>query len=188
MIRLIENFDSIDWGGGKSTELFIFPETGSYQSRDFSFRLSTATVEIEESVFTPLAGVQRKLMVLDGEMHLSHENQHETLLGKFDVDEFDGGWITKSKGCCTDFNLMLKGGAKGSLKGLTLKDKEKLDGEFFGNHFFVWVFSGEVQILFGEKEFSLKEKELLYISEAMSGRVSMEGKAPSDLVVLDILL
>ncbi len=187
MVQIFKSFQTIDWGGGKSTELFIFPETGSYQSRDFSFRLSTATVEIEESVFTPLAGVQRKLMVLDGEMHLSHEEQHEAQLGKFDVDEFNGGWTTKSKGCCTDFNLMLKNGAKGSLKGLTLKDQEKLDGEFFGNHFFVWVFSGEVQIHFGEEEYSLKEKELLYISDALSGRVSMEGKATSDLVVLDIL-
>lgn len=187
MVQIFKSFQTIDWGGGKSTELFIFPETSNYKERDFKFRLSTATVEAEESVFTPLTGVQRKLMVLEGEMWLEHEGHHEAQLGKFEVDEFDGGWNTRSKGCCTDFNLMLKDGAKGSIKGLKLGKNEVLEGEFFGNHFFVWLFKGNAKIHFANEEYFLKEKELLCISDAIQGRITMEGQVSTDLVILDVL-
>ena len=53
------------WSGGLTTELFIYPEGSAYSERNFDFRLSTATVEIETSVFTPLPHVQRTLMVLE---------------------------------------------------------------------------------------------------------------------------
>jgi environmental stress-induced protein Ves len=37
------------WSGGETTELFISPEGSSYKKRDFDFRLSTATVEVNQS-------------------------------------------------------------------------------------------------------------------------------------------
>ena len=65
-----EEQTTIRWSGGLSTELYIFPEDSEYVERNFKYRLSTATVEIEQSVFTPLPGVDRTLMVLEGEMKL----------------------------------------------------------------------------------------------------------------------
>ncbi len=39
------------WSGGTTTELFIYPEVAEYSERNFDFRISTATVEVEESNF-----------------------------------------------------------------------------------------------------------------------------------------
>jgi len=83
--------------------------------------LSTATVEVETSVFTPLEGISRTLLVLDGEMTLSHLGQHTKTCGKFEIDRFDGSWITSSVGKCTDFNLMTNGKTSGTLEGLMIK-------------------------------------------------------------------
>ena len=43
----------VAWSGGSTTELFIFPPTGNYRKRNFDFRLSTATVEVDTSDFLP---------------------------------------------------------------------------------------------------------------------------------------
>lgn len=61
------------WSGGETTELFIYPENANYKAGNYQFRLSTATVEIEASTFTPLPGVDRTLIVLEGEMQLDHK-------------------------------------------------------------------------------------------------------------------
>ena len=51
-----ESFTTSPWNGGSTTELFIYPMTSKYTSRNFHFRLSTATVNVEESTFTSLPG------------------------------------------------------------------------------------------------------------------------------------
>ena len=53
------------WSGGTTTELSIAPENGNYQSRDFLWRLSSATVELEESTFTSLPDFDRIILTLD---------------------------------------------------------------------------------------------------------------------------
>ena len=45
------------WSGGTTTELFIWPEGADYAKREFSVRVSSARVGLEESDFTPLVGV-----------------------------------------------------------------------------------------------------------------------------------
>lgn len=187
MVQIFDSFNTIDWGGGKSTELFIFPLNSQYKERNFKFRLSTATVEIKSSVFTPLGGVQRKLMVLEGEMNLDHTNKHNSQLKKFDVDEFEGGWETKSSGCCVDFNLMLRENEKGSLNGISLKKDEEINGEFFGKHFFIWTYKGEVEVQADNETKMLKEKDLFYLSDAVGGRVSIKGLNDSDVILVDII-
>ena len=49
-----------------TTELSIAPENGNYQSRDFLWRLSSATVELEESTFTSLPDFDRIILTLEG--------------------------------------------------------------------------------------------------------------------------
>lgn len=187
MIQIIDNFQTIDWGGGQSTELFIFPKDSEYKKRNFIFRLSTASVELHETVFSSLENVHRKLMILEGEMSLQHEGNHISNLKKFDVDEFDGGWITKSKGQCVDFNLMLMNQTKGSLKGLTLNSGEELEGEFFGNHFFVWSYKGEAEVLIDNQSHQLKQKSLLNVFKANCGRIVIKAKSLSELVIVEII-
>lgn len=187
MIQIINSFHTIDWGGGKSTELFIFPENANYAKREFDFRLSTATVEIEESLFSPLEGVDRKLMILEGEMHLYHENHHEKLLKKYDVDEFHGGWKTRSEGKCVDFNLMLKNGTKGSVKGLSLEKGASQNGHFFGSHFFIWIYSGEIELEHENQSKILKKMELIHLCESTNKNISFKAKQSSEIVIVEIL-
>src|SRR5688572_3384171 len=116
----IEQFTSdsrttINWASGTSTEIFIYPYDGSFADLNFLFRISTATVEAEESTFTFFEGITRHLMILKGELELIHEGRYTKHLKPFDQDTFSGEWSTSSKGKVTDFNLMLKAGATGSL-------------------------------------------------------------------------
>lgn len=46
------------WSGGTTTQLAIYPEDADYGKRNFTWRLSSATVEAEESVFTSLPGIK----------------------------------------------------------------------------------------------------------------------------------
>ena len=109
------------WSGGTTTELFIHPHGSNYQQRDFLFRISSARVEQEESVFTRLEGFKRHLMVLEGELEIIHHGHHQKKMKPFDTDYFMGEWETSAKGCVTDFNLMLAQGLTGELKQLYLE-------------------------------------------------------------------
>ena len=62
--------------GGTTTQLFIYSWNETYSNLQFDFRISTATVEVETSIFTQLPGVRRTLMVLDGTMELHHQHHH----------------------------------------------------------------------------------------------------------------
>lgn len=106
---------TINWASGTSTEIFIYPSDGSFAERDFLFRISTATVEAEESTFTFFEGITRHLMILKGNLELIHEGRYTKELKPYEQDTFSGEWPTKAKGKVTDFNLMVKDGATGSL-------------------------------------------------------------------------
>ncbi len=97
-IRKAFSFCTTGWSGGETTELFINPQNSQFKDRDFIFRLSMATVEVEKTQFTSLPGCTRKLMVLRGEMILSHVNQHSKKLKPFDQDRFLGDWGTNAEG------------------------------------------------------------------------------------------
>lgn len=106
------------WSGGSTTELCVYPAGTSYAGRDFSVRISSAVVELEQSDFTPLPGYQRYLMPLTAGVRLEHEGHHKAVLAPYEVDCFSGGWRTRAFGSCRDFNLMLAGGWQGELRAL----------------------------------------------------------------------
>ena len=104
------------WSGGETREFLLFPEGASYAGRDFLWRVSSATVELLESDFTPLPDYRRYLTPLSGALKLSQDGGPFRTLGALEVLEFDGGAETKSRGEVTDFNLMLrKGEAEGGM-------------------------------------------------------------------------
>lgn len=99
-----------DWAGGSTIELWLWPEDGSYASRDFQARISSATVRLEESNFTALPGVVRYITPLSGGFTLSHPDGRAVTMSPLDEPyRFDGGAATHCSGKATDFNLMLKG-------------------------------------------------------------------------------
>jgi len=110
------------WSGGKTTQLAIYPEEADYSKRDFKWRISTAEVEVDESLFTHLPGIQRIIMILDGDMSLQHQGKPSMHLSPFEQDRFDGGWTTRSIGKVTDFNLMLAEGCEGDIRTIHMND------------------------------------------------------------------
>lgn len=173
---------TINWAGGTSTEVFVYPSDGDFATRNFTFRISTATVEVEESTFTFFEGITRHLMVLEGELELNHTDRYAKLLKKYDQDTFSGEWPTTAKGKVTDFNLMLKNGATGSLTHTELDEGKKTVVAKRSDYCFVFIayglctidgtslFAGDlVQIEQGEaKLIAIEDCDLITISVSLN--------------------
>ena len=114
------NFQTSKWSGGTTTQLYIYPAHSSYADKNFDLRISMAKVEVEESSFTSLPGVYRKLMILEGAITIHHEGQYSKQLKPFDVENFKGDWKTTSLGICTDFNVMTTGEKQSELYHLSM--------------------------------------------------------------------
>lgn len=114
------------WSGGKTRELYIMPETSDYKALDFDWRLSTATLEIEESVFTKLPRVKRYIMSLTGPLELAHNGSWQTIEA-FTCHSFSGDDHTESRGKLTDFNLMTRKGYRGQITAKHLHIDEEVN-------------------------------------------------------------
>lgn len=109
------------WSGGTTTQVAIAPEGAVYADRDFLWRISSASVDLDESDFTALPDYHRWISTLKGGMTLSHEGGEKIVLAPYEVHQFDGGVDTHSWGRCTDFNLMLrKGKCRGVVRSIKL--------------------------------------------------------------------
>lgn len=152
------------WSGGTTTQLAIYPKDATYSQRNFKWRLSSAKVEAEESIFTSLPGINRIIMISEGEMTLEHKNHYKKLLKRFDQDSFSGSWTTKSYGKVVDFNLMMSEGCDGELEDIHLgKDETKI-------------------ITFHNKKGFSQYTEAIY---CVSGGISIEVK-PEEIFVMHI--
>ena len=105
-----KDYKTSQWSGGTTTELLIWPEGADYAKREFQVRISSATVELAESDFTPLQGVMRYITPLSGGFTLTHPGCEPVVMGPMDAPyRFSGETTTHCVGVATDFNLMLKG-------------------------------------------------------------------------------
>lgn len=159
-----------NWSGGTTTQIAIYPKDAVYSERNFKWRLSSAVVELEESVFTSLPGIHRLIMVLEGEMRLEHEGHHTVLLKPFDQDSFSGDWTTKSFGKVRDFNLMMAAGCTGQLTPFALEDKGSTTVTVTkpGSHKItsaLYCVDGTLNVLIGDKtSYDLQTGDLLLLS------------------------
>lgn len=117
-LRRKAEFTPVPWPGGTTTELFIHPSGTSNAERNFECRISSATVELEESVFSDFSGYERHIAPLAGTMRLEHEGHHSVTLHPCETDSFSGDWRTRSFGKCVDFNLIHRPGWKGNIRGV----------------------------------------------------------------------
>ena len=126
IVRTEKDYKVSKWSGGDTTELYLYPENGDYKTGNFQLRISSATVEADQSEFTSLPGVERYLMIFQGHLDMVHGEKEKVSLEPYEVDHFDGGVPTVSYGKVVDFNLMLKNGAGGRMEALCLdKGEEK---------------------------------------------------------------
>lgn len=144
------------WLGGTTTQLAIYPEGASYADRNYLFRISTATVEAEESVFTSLQGVSRIIMILDGVLRLEHKGRHTNTLSKFETDSFEGDWETRGFGKVWDFNLMTRDGVQGEVFGTSLMKDEIISFQFKNGSEFTGLY-----VIKGRMSISLPELHIL---------------------------
>lgn len=168
--KLLKKIDykTTKWSGGNTTELFIYPEDSSYEKRDFLFRLSSATVNLEKSTFTKLEGISRKLMLLSGQMELVHKDKHTKKLIPFMQDGFMGEWDTQSYGKAKDFNLMTRLNSSGELKHINiLPNSEELlelkSIEASKCIEILYSFDNSVNIFIEKEELLLEKEECLIV-------------------------
>jgi environmental stress-induced protein Ves len=174
---------TINWASGTSTELFIHPSNGSFAERNFLYRISTATVEAEESTFTFFEGITRHLMILKGELKLIHEGRYSKHLRPYDQDTFSGEWSTFSKGKVTDFNLMLKEGATGSLVHRRIEPGCNASFHAKTDHYFIYMASGTAALSNGN---TAKAGDILRIESGFE--LTIHSHESCDLVVIEVLV
>lgn len=185
-----DKFNTINWPGGTSTQLYIYPETSDYALRNFDFRLSTARVEVEKSDFTPLSGISRKIMILDGEIEISHKNHYTKKLNEFDIDEFEGDWETSSIGICVDFNLMTRGKTKGKLNSLKIKKNQHYNFSLtkLYSKQFIYLYTGRISFILNNKEHLLKQGELLILDDLNIQDIQFNTIEKSNLIISQVVL
>ncbi|MFC5269289.1 HutD family protein [Adhaeribacter terreus] len=174
---------TINWASGTSTEIFIHPSNGSFADRNFLFRISTATVETEESAFTFFEGITRHLMILKGELELIHEGRYTKHLKPFDQDTFSGEWSTRSKGKVTDFNLMLKAGATGSLTHHRIEAGNGMEFTGKTTYYFLFFATGTAILSNGN---TAKPGDLIRIGNGT--KVTIQAQERCDLVEIEVML
>ncbi|KRM30668.1 hypothetical protein FC83_GL001804 [Agrilactobacillus composti DSM 18527 = JCM 14202] len=100
-----DSYEVSEWTGGKTTELFLFPELTSYSKRNFEIRISSATIELAESTFSDLTGYRRTLIPLTDPITLIFDNAVKRV-NPFQQVQFAGSEAVRAHGCTTDFNVM----------------------------------------------------------------------------------
>lgn len=180
-----QSHKTTNWSGGTTTELFIYPRESEYQKRNFLFRVSTATIEIEESQFTKLDEVNRKIMILDGKIELIHEGRYSKNLDKFDTDTFSGEWNTRSIGKATDFNLMTKGNVNGHMLhlGFETENAKKVNFNVKTQKALFYIYSGKLKIC----DKTVESGDVIFF-ETLSNDKSIDVKAvkKSDIIVVEL--
>jgi uncharacterized protein len=152
------------WSGGTTTQLCIYPFQANLGARDFDFRISTASVEVESSTFSKFVGFHRVLMILEGSLTIHHANKYAKHLHAFDSDEFDGEWDTSSEGKVVDFNVIYSRKVKHVEVEKEVYTERQLQTLNWGQNNFIgfYVLSGSMKIggkQVKKKDFMLIEKE-----------------------------
>lgn len=173
MIEIIKKEKRVvsSWSGGKTEQLYIYPQDAIYSKRNFKFRISIATTEQEESNFTKLKDTKRIISILEGNIKLRHLEHYEIELQPYEIDRFSGDWETNSKGKVRDFNLMIKEGEGDFFfKETEIKDTFNFKKENAFN--FIFCIEGEIEI-----EGKILKKEELLITDLEKLEIVMSNKS-----------
>lgn len=114
------------WSGGTTNQLYIFPEDAQFSERNFDFRISSATIEVDESTFTSLPAYNRILAVLEGRLELMHIGKPSTRLEEYEQVFFHGSWETSSIGKVRDFNVIFNANYDVEMQFIAVTETEKI--------------------------------------------------------------
>ncbi len=183
------------WSGGTTTQVAIAPEGAVYADRDFLWRISSASVDLDESDFTALPDYHRWISTLKGGMTLSHEGGEKIVLAPYEIHQFDGGVDTHSWGRCTDFNLMLrKGKCQGVIRSLKLSAGEKADVAFesapseqFPNaDLLIFCGEGKAVVTLGDEQIVLEGLHSALVKDAVGASVTVETTENAAFMIAEV--
>ena len=171
-----QDYQISSWSGGKTIQIAIAPEGAVYADRDFLWRLSSATVDLEESDFTALPDYVRLIAPVHGQMELTHNGGTPVNLMPYEVHRFDGADATHSRGQCTDFNLMLRKGACGgrlSPLGDGSSREEILTPEPGTEVLVIYCTEGHVSVMYKGEHMVLAGREAAMLQGRLTGPVTL---------------
>ena len=179
-VTLLNSTDYLasQWSGGSTTQMAIEPAGAVYADRDFLWRLSSATVELEESLFTALPAYDRLIATLSAPIELSHDGGERFELKPYAVHAFDGGAETRSWGQCVDFNLMLrKGKAAGSARCVRGGESFSAAGDTAagGHVLYVYCVEGPMNLSCGAESLALKAGDCAVVRGLQGEELRCEG-------------
>lgn len=157
----LQNCNPSNWSGGTTTELVIFPKGSSYKERNFDCRISIATVEKYNSIYTPLSGFERTVLVLSGNLILDWDNGRREHLVRGKSIQFAGSQETVCIGLATNFNIM----TSRKLKCQELSIHENISEHVISEKqiFFVFTESTSIQISTQNQAFTLHKEKLFHV-------------------------
>lgn len=177
------------WSGGTTTQIAIAPQGARYGDRDFLWRLSSATVDLDESDFTPLPDYDRLIAPLKGEMVLSHDGGAPVALSPYQVHAFDGGADTHSAGRCVDFNLMLrKGACQGKIYPVKLDGagSRELDVPADGAELILYCVEGGGQISGAGQTACLQPGQAAWVQDPGGTKLRLEGSGAAAFMAAEV--
>ena len=185
------------WSGGTVNQLFIYPENADFDQKDFVFQVSTATVDVEESLFTFFDNYDRIIMTTDNKFVLVHNDQEEIVLGKNEPHFFYGDDKTQGKGKVNDFNLIMKRGVcRGDVMALSI-EKGSVIFPRKGSDIcaktleIVFCAHGKLTFRLGKHQEHLEQGELLVIDHGeMNGKylLSNEEDQVCEIVMTKVMI
>lgn len=140
-IKNLKDLPFTTWSGGTTTQLFIKPENFTVKD-DFDIRISSATIDPGDSIFSDFSKYNRFLTILDGWIDIAHPSEETNQcvgkrLEKHVPYYFDGAIKTTSSSTVKviDFNVIWKKSLAGiEVKILDFSKNTKMDlknGEYF---------------------------------------------------------
>lgn len=182
-MEIIKSYKTTDWSGGKTTEMFVYPPTSSYADRNFDFRISSATVEVEESDFTDLSGYHRLLTILDGQLELSVNNEPAFVLKRDVPFWFLGSDKVKSRGVVRDFNVIYSSNYKVNWTILTSSENRNVSLQQ-GDFAFYYLLQGEVEL----NDKLIKENELVMLNSIKNAEIQIVVTSQNEFRMYEILI
>ncbi|MBK7642924.1 MAG: HutD family protein [Planctomycetes bacterium] len=175
-------------GRGFTSELALWPRTGSFERDEFEWRLSKASID-EPGPFSSFPGIERLLVVTDGAgLVLEHAGAAPRKeLARLQPYRFQGEWITSADlvaGPVSDFNVLCR-------TGRARAEVECWDGELrtrakpnTGEHLFLHVLSGDLEARTSDRArpWRLASGESLWLAPPDERELALAGSCRALLV------
>lgn len=176
------DFITSSWSGGETSQVIILPKDAKLSDRNFDFRVSTATCNLEESKFSDFSGYKRFIAPVYNEIELE-VNGKKHKLKPYEILEFSGSDTTISRGKLRDYNLIVREGKKASLESLEIEGELKL--ALTGKTYLIQNFEDSLTYKINEEEGQIKDLEAIFL-EKTQGNLILEKKSKHKIFLVTI--